>query len=137
MSPEEISKIEVSFDDAKFMPAFVLTNQLSRKPIPYDKETQKYIAISGHIETLTDFGGHYTEKYVDVRHCDESDFSQSAFTLNYYKQQKKVYGDTYDPICFDKAGLKEKFKGDELSLNQVRFYFRINRRYDKASLRDI
>jgi len=43
------------------------------------------IEITGVIETTTDYGKSKKYKGVAVRHCDQSDFSQSAFTLKYYK----------------------------------------------------
>ena len=55
VSSEIAETMSVSFDDAKFLPAFHLMNQLSRKPIPFNDETKRFIEISAHIETMTDF----------------------------------------------------------------------------------
>ena len=76
---------------------------------------------------MTDFQGKYGQKEVGTRYCTEKDFSQSEFTLNYYKNNKKVYGKNYEPICLDKeALLANVMKGTAKNEKQTRFYLRIN-----------
>jgi hypothetical protein len=81
--------------------------------------------ISAHHDTSHKYGGDEQTKYMAPYECTEKDFSRSEFTLDYYKTQKKLFGDNYTPLCF--TGWQDiPLKGDFLTKDEESFYIRVN-----------